>query len=215
MDGIHDLGGRDGFGPVVVERDEPVFHAPWERTARALVIAVVAHVPNPSGGTMRHSIERLDPALYLTTSYYEHWLMGAATMAVEAGIVTAAELEERAGGAFPFSRPVHPEAIAEAAAVAAEAAEAGGARFAVGSRVRVRRWHPRGHTRCPGYVMGRMGVITRADGWYSVPDVEAHSTERIKEATYSVRFEADELWADGQAGVAVHVDLWDSYLDAA
>ena len=41
MDGIHDLGGRDGFGPIVVEPDEPVFHEPWERTARALIIAVM------------------------------------------------------------------------------------------------------------------------------------------------------------------------------
>ena len=79
MDGIHDLGGRDGFGPVIVEPDEPVFHEPWERTARGLIIAVLGRIANPSGGAMRHTIERMDPALYLSTSYYEHWLTASAT----------------------------------------------------------------------------------------------------------------------------------------
>jgi nitrile hydratase len=212
VDGVHDLGGRDGFGPVVVEPDEPVFHAPWERTARALIIATVSAVPNPSGGAMRHTIERMDPGLYLTTSYYEHWLTAAATLAVEGGLLTHAELEERAGGAYPLCRPVHPDAPAEAAAAAAVV---GAGRFIVGSRVQVRRWHPRGHTRCPAYVMGRIGIVTRVDGAFNVPDVEAHSSDRIPEATYSVRFEADELWVDGQAGVTVNVDLWDRYLEAA
>ena len=212
MDGIHDLGGRDGFGPVIVEPDEPVFHEPWERTARALIIAVVGRIPNPSGGGMRHTIERMDPALYLSTSYYEHWLTAAATMAVEAGLVTIDEIEDRAGGAYPLCRAVHPDAPTEAAEAAARA---GRDRFAVGDRVRVRRWHPRGHTRCPAYVMGRVGVVTRTDGAFSVPDVEAHATDRVAEATYSVRFEADELWRDGQPGVAVHADLWDSYLEPA
>jgi nitrile hydratase len=211
VDGVHDLGGRDGFGPVVVEPDEPPFHEPWERTARALIIAAVSAVPNPSGGAMRHTIERMDPALYLTTSYYEHWLTAAATLAVEGGLLTQAELEDRAGGAYPLCRPVHPAAAAEAAA-AADVVGAG--RFIVGSRVRVRRWHPRGHTRCPAYVMGRVGIVTRVDGAFNVPDVEAHSAERIPEATYSVRFDADELWADGQPGVTVNVDLWDHYLEA-
>jgi nitrile hydratase subunit beta len=219
MDGIHDLGGRDGFGPVVVEPDEPVFHEPWERTARALITAVMGVVPNPGGGPLRHTIERMDPGLYLTSTYYEHWLTAAATLAVEAGIVTLDELEARAGGVYPLCRPEHPAAAAAAEAAIAEAAAAeavgGRGRFAVGSRVRVRRWHPHGHTRCPSYVMGHIGVITRADGAFSVPDIEAHSTERIPEATYAVRFEADELWADGQPGVVIHVDLWDRYLEPA
>ncbi len=35
MNGIHDMGGMHGFGPVTVEEGEPVFHAPWERTVFA------------------------------------------------------------------------------------------------------------------------------------------------------------------------------------
>jgi nitrile hydratase len=86
-------------------------------------------------------------------------------------------------------------------------------RFAAGDRVLVREWHPPGHTRCPGYVRGKAGVVVRMDGIYSVPDVEAHSTARRYEPTYSVRFDAAELWQDGQRGVTVHADLWDSYLE--
>jgi len=55
----------------------------------------------------------------------------------------------------------------------------------------------------------------RVDGIYSVPDIEAHGTARRHEPTYSVRFDAADLWHDGQHGVSVHVDLWDSYLEPA
>ena len=77
----------------------------------------------------------------------------------------------------------------------------------------MREWHPPGHTRCPRYVRGKTGTVTRVDGTYSVPDIEAHGTARRHEPTYSVRFDAGELWHDGQRGAAVHVDLWDSYLE--
>jgi nitrile hydratase len=204
VDGIHDLGGRMGFGPVVVEPDEPVFHEPWERTARALVSAVVVNLSSPSTPGFRHAIERMDPGHYLTSSYYEHWLTAAASLAVEAGMVTADELEERAGGAFPLSRPANPDRLA---------LEPGQARFSVGDRVRVRDWHPRRHTRCPEYVRGHVGEVVRCDGRFTVPDVEAHSPEPIDEATYSVRFAATELWGDSEGAVVVHVDLWDSYLE--
>jgi nitrile hydratase len=207
VDGIHDLGGRQGFGPVVVEADEPAFHERWEALARGLTMVVAGKVTNPSTSKFRHAIERMDPGHYLTSSYYEHWLTAAATLAVEAGLVTRDELEERARGAFPLSGPERAEPVTDA--------PPGRSRFAVGDRVRVRQWHPPGHTRCPGYIRGHAGVITRCDGAYSIPDVEAHSALRVNEATYSVRFDADELWKDGQPGVSVNVDLWDSYLEAA
>ena len=104
MDGIHDLGGVEGFGPVEVERDEPVFHADWERRAFRVNLAILMAL-QPSGGAFRHSIERMDPAHYLTSSYYEHWLTGVSTLLVEAGRVSSDELDRRAGGRFPLSRP--------------------------------------------------------------------------------------------------------------
>ena len=106
MDGVHDLGGRQGFGPVVVEQDEPVFHADWERVARAVTFATVANVDNPSTSKFRHAIERMAPAHYLSSSYYEHWLTAAATLAIEAGLVTPGELEARAGAPGSRSAPI-------------------------------------------------------------------------------------------------------------
>jgi nitrile hydratase subunit beta len=206
VDGIHDLGGMQGLGPVDHSPSEPPFHAPWEAVARALM-ELVADAVNASGGEFRHSIERMDPGHYLTSSYYEHWLTGAATLAVEHGLVSREELTARAGGAFPLSGPVLALAGPDTGPRRPEA------RFAVGDRVRVRDWHPAGHTRCPRYIRGKTGTVMRLDGIYSVPDVEAHSQARRHEPTYSVRFEAADLWHDGQDGVAVHVDLWDSYLE--
>src|SRR4029077_20846937 len=97
VDGVHDLGGRQGFGAVEVEENEPAFHWPWERAARALTFAALAHVENPNTSLFRHAIERMDPAHYLGSPYYEHWLTAAATLAVESGLVTRNELEGRAG----------------------------------------------------------------------------------------------------------------------
>jgi nitrile hydratase len=188
MDGIHDLGGREGFGPVPrPDPDEGAFHHDWERRAFGVAMAGAA-TGISTMDQFRHSMERMEPAHYLSSRYYEHWLTGVATRWVETGQLELAELERRAGGPFPLSRPVAGE---DAMAVA------GHPRFAVGDRVVVRRVHARGHHRCPGYVQGRTGVVVRLD----------------QKSTYSVRFDASELWGEGHH--AVHVDLADSYLDAA
>ena len=207
MDGVHDLGGLDGFGPVEREADEPVFHEDWERRVfRANSAVLLAGLAN--GGAFRHSIERMEPAQYLTSSYYEHWLTGMATLLVDRGIVEPAELDRRAGGRFPLSRPDRGVPPDEHGADRTEA------RFAAGDRVRVREWHPPGHTRAPRYVQGKRGEVVRQDGAFSVPDVEAHSDGRRIEPTYSVRFTSHELWGDGGArGEVMHVDLWEGYLE--
>ena len=206
MDGIHDLGGRQGFGEVGYSPAEPVFCHRWEAVARALLV-VVAGAVEVSGGEFRHSIERMEPGHYLTSSYYEHWLTAAATLAVEHGLVTRSELETRAGGRFPLSGPALVPPVADVGP------DVDAPRFAVGDRVQVRECHPPGHTRCPGYVRGKNGTVVRVDGIHSVPDIEAHGSARRREPTYSVRFDAADLWRDGQRGVRVHVDLWDSYLE--
>lgn len=206
---MHDLGGRQGFGPVAYEPNEPGgYHARWEAATRLLFRVILPrHLPNSADGALRHAIERMDAAQYLASSYYERWVTAAATLSVEAGIVTHDELEARAGVAFPLSLPVTAPTVTDP--------PEGASRFAVGDQVRVRGWHPAGHTRCPWYIRGHGGVVTRCDGVSSLPDVEAHSDQRVHEATYSVRFAADELWHDGQPGVTVNVDLWDSYLEPA
>ncbi|HSS08803.1 MAG TPA: nitrile hydratase subunit beta [Acidimicrobiales bacterium] len=206
MDGIHDLGGIEGFGPVERTAAEPVFGEAWERHAVRVALAVLAAL-KPGGAVFRHSIERMDPAHYLSSSYYEHWLTGLSTLLVEAGVVSQQELERRARGAFPLSRPDRETPPAELQAERIEA------RFAVGDIVRVREWHPLGHTRAPRYVQGKRGVVVRVDGPANLPDVEAHGGRRVLDPTYSVRFSAKELWGDGGAdGETINVDLWERYL---
>ena len=94
MDAIHDLGGMHGFGLIEPESDEPVFHEPWERRVFGMMIATFA------GGQFnvdqfRHAIERMAPAHYLESSYYEHWLAALETLLVESGALTRDELEAR------------------------------------------------------------------------------------------------------------------------
>ena len=207
MDGVHDLGGTAGFGAVEHPPDEPYFAEEWERRAFRFMLGGTG-AAGANGGMFRHSIERMDPAHYLESPYYEHWLTGVTTLLVEAGVVTPEELEERARGLFPLSRPVR----ATAPEIAAE--ERAEPRFAVGDRVRVREWHPRGHTRAPRYVQGKRGVVARVDGAANVPDVEAHGGGYVRNPVYCVRFPSTELWGEGGGdGEAVHVDLWECYLE--
>lgn len=206
MDGIHDLGGMAGFGPVEHTPAEPPFAADWERRAFATTLALLAALPRPSSA-FRHSIERMDPAHYLSASYYEHWLTGISTLAVEAGVVTRDELENRAGGGYPLSQPVRftpPSPPAERLRP----------RFAAGDRVRVRERHPSGHTRAPRYVRGKRGTVVRVEVTAPLPELEAHGAGHVLEPTYTVRFEASDLWGDEAAGgVSVGVGLWESYLE--
>jgi nitrile hydratase len=208
MDGAHDLGGRQGFGSVDAPPSEPTFAEDWER--RVLRLNMAGLIALQKGGPpWRHAIERMDPGHYLTSSYYEHWLTGIATLLVEAGLVSRDELEQRAGGSFPLSRSDRGVAPSEPESDRTEP------QFRVGDRVRVREWHPLGHTRAPAYVQGKPGMVTRCDGAYNVPDIEAHGGRKVLDPTYSVRFAAFDLWGDGGGeDVVVNVDLWECYLEA-
>ncbi len=208
MNGVHDLGGADGFGPVRVEPDAPVFHADWERR----VFGVVAMMIGRAIGNVhrfRHAIERMEPLHYLGSSYYEHWLTAVATLAVERGLVTRAELERHAGGRFPLSQPVRGEAPAAATPSAAAP------RFALGATVRVRNEHPQGHTRCPRYVRDKLGVVVRVDPAFELPDVAAHADRPCDQFQYCVRFAGRDLWGDdAEPTQTIHVDLSEGYLEA-
>jgi nitrile hydratase subunit beta len=214
MDGVHDLGGMDDFGRVVYEPDEPVFRAGWEGRVFGIggLLALQGLV---SANRVRHAIERMDPVHYLGSPYYEHWLTGFATLAVENGLVSGHELEARCGGAFPLSRPSH-GTLWQGRSQTGPRAHGSGARFAVGERVRVSNVHPRGHTRCPRYVRGREGSIASIDGEFTLPDAEAHGEDPPVEATYCVRFDSAELWGrEAEPGTSVSVGLWESYLEPA
>jgi nitrile hydratase len=220
VNGIHDLGGMDGFGPVAVEAHEPAFHEAWERVVFGFTVAVLGRGIG-SGNAYRHGVERMDPAHYLLAPYYERMMTGIATMLVDHGVITRAELDTRVPGGFPLGRPAMAPRLEPVAAVPDEAAassdDASAApvpRFALGDRVRVRNVETPGHTRCPRYVRGRRGAIVRVDPRFALPDLEAHTGERRCEYTYAVRFTAAELWgAAAGDGETIHVDLWESYLE--
>ena len=209
MDGIHDLGGMSGFGPVEVEHDEPVFHEPWEALACSLNVLGIAALGAYNADEYRHSIERMDPAHYLVAPYYERVLTGVATLLVEKGVVTRDELEARAGGPFPLSRPVAEQPTADLRPQPQP-------RFSVGDRVVVCDINPAGHTRAPRYVRGKRGVVVHIAPKFSFPDAAAHGLKHRTEHTYHVEFLARELWADAvRRNETVVVDLWDSYLEGA
>ena len=209
MDGIHDLGGMSGFGAVEIEPNEPVFHEPWEARAFALNNLGVRVLAAYNVHEYRHAVERMDPAQYLAASYYERWLTGVATLLVEKGVVALAELEARAGGRFPLSRPA-----AEVKPIGVTPRER--PRFAAGDAVAVRDIHPAGHTRVPRYVRGKRGVVLRVSKRFEFPDLAGHALPAHLEPTYHVEFEARELWTDAaESRETVIVDLWESYLEAA
>ena len=223
MDGVHDLGGMQGFGRVMREENEPVFHARWE----AEVLAMMRAGGGRGGYNLdefRHAIERMRPAHYLAATYYEKWLDGITRLYMEKGVVTEAEMEARA--AFFAARP---EASASAALTAPlpprvpfnpgwtqEVIRETGAkpRFAPGDPVITRNIHPRGHTRLPRYARGKRGVIHRVHGVHVFPDSHAHGLGEHPQPLYSVRFDARELWGeDAEPRQSVHLDLWESYLE--
>jgi len=223
MDGVHDLGGMHGFGPVEREENEPPFHAPWE----AAVVAIMRATGSAAGlyniDEFRHGIERMDPAHYLGSSYFEHWLDGIARVLSEKGVISSAEMDART--AFFLERPGVPATAALAGPPAEPAA--GGRRepetsfrtptalprFAVGAAVVTRNMHPVGHTRLPRYARGKRGVIASPRGFHVFPDTSAHGLGEQPQHVYSVRFDARELWGEvAEPKQHVYLDLWESYL---
>lgn len=209
MDGVHDLGGMNGFGRVEYEQNEPVFHAPWQATAFAINMVSIGALRAYNADQYRHSVERMTPAHYFRASYYERMLTGAATLLVEAGTIDLDDLERRAGGAFPLAQPNADDPMADLT-------PAPEARFKVGDQVRVLDIHPHGHTRAPRFCRGRSGTVIRVAPKFTFPDTSAHGRAHRKEHTYHVEFAASELWNEPDYGDrdTVVVDLWDSYLEA-
>jgi nitrile hydratase beta subunit len=202
MDGMHDLGGKQGFGPVRHVPDAPVFHAAWERRVNAMYsLAVKLGIFNMD--EYRHAIERMEPRHYLAAGYYERTLTSLATLCVEKGVVPHAELEQRAGGMFPLALPAAP----------GRSNVAGRTRHAVGDRVRVRTDLVAGHVRLPAYIRGKTGVVVGESPVYPFPDAHAHGVEAADEPTYDVRFDALELWPDAAEPAFVHVGVFESYLE--
>jgi nitrile hydratase subunit beta len=227
MNGAHDLGGMHGFGPIAAEpeKEEPVFHAAWEKRVFGLVLTTGA-LGKWNIDKSRFARERQRPADYLRHSYYENWLAGLQTLLVEKGLVTPEEMASGIAAGLADAdvrgRLLKAQDIAETLALGSPAAVPAMAppRFQAGDRVKCKNRHPTGHTREPRYVRGRVGVIHEHHGTHIFPDDSAaggpNPAATRGRHLYSVRFAAQELWGENADGnSAVYVDLWEDYLEPA
>jgi nitrile hydratase len=219
MNGVHDMGGMHGMGPVEPEPNEPVFHHDWEKRVLALALAT-GFLRRWNIDMGRFTIEQMPAADYLKATYYEKWLYRTERLLVERGLLTA---EELAAGR-PAGRAMDVRALSAAEVQTALRGRRAARmddhlkapRFKAGDRVRARNIHPPGHTRLPRYARGKIGVIDRDHGVFILPDEHARSGTKVPSHCYAVRFEGRELWGD-DAGPrdAVYIDLFDEYLEPA
>ena len=197
MNGVHDMGGMHGFGPVGPERDEPVFHHAWEGRVFAMRLAA-SMLGRWNIDIGRHAVERMDPAEYLASTYYERWLASLETLLIEAGLATREEIDSGVPtGAAPASlRVPAPNDVDRIAAkgrnfrVDADIEP----RFRVGDAIVTRNDHPLGHTRLPRYARARHGVIERVHGVFVFADTSGSKLGDKPQHLYSVRFTARELF---------------------
>jgi nitrile hydratase len=217
VDGMHDLGGMHGFGPVRTPDGDLAYHESWE--LRAQFIGLLSKV---SGGTMRPNIEQLSPAEYLASSYYVRWLAAAEQLHLRVGAVTESELEGwrqrfEDDPDLPVPRHENPELARRVVAMLSAGnplPKAASPLFDAGESVVVRRIHPETHHRCPRYVRGARGAIEMVCGDDRVPG--AAPGDNQVEAVYTVRFDSVDLWGvTDEPPFVVLVDLWQGYLEAA
>jgi nitrile hydratase len=222
MDGVHDLGGKHGFGGVDHSDDARVFHGRWEAAVFAMVNAAARAGAWHNSDQFRHAVERIDPVAYLTQGYYGRWLGGLETLLVEAGLLTTVELQARLaqrGGsprdrvaARPASSPVSlggpPQGLGSQRHL-------GSAIFNVGDKVTTLNYGKPTHTRLPAYVRGKSGTITKLHGGWIYPDTNAQGLGECPQVLYTVTFSGAELWQEGDAKLAVNLDLFEPYLAAA
>lgn len=219
MDGVHDMGGMDGFGKVEAEPNEPVFHHRWE--GRVLAISrALGFFRSWTIDTSRYAIEMLSPAVYLTASYYERWFLRNVRLLVERGLIGEDELaagralgpgKNLARGRFTLADV---DSVTRRGSYGRPAPAP--ARFAVGDRVRTKNIHPKTHTRLPRYARGRVGVVERVHGAHVFPDSVSAGKGEDPQWLYTVRFDARELWGpDADPKLKVSIEAFEPYLEHA
>ena len=219
MDGIHDMGGMDGFGKVEPEPNEPVFHAKWESRVMAMNRAMGA-----TGAwnidMSRFSREVLPPDVYLSSSYYRKWFLGLEQMLLERGLIDADEVEtghaKRPGK--PLKRGNFTLADVERVLTRGSFSRTpqGPARYKPGDRVRCKNIHPVTHTRLPRYVRGHVGTVERIQGCHVFPDAAATGRGDNPQWLYTVCFDGRELWGpEADPSMTISIDAFEPYLDLA
>lgn len=224
MDGIHDLGGMQGFGPVAVEDNEPVFDARWQ----AKMVAIHQYYRSIGAwkniDQFRHAIERIDPVAYLSHGYYGRWLGGIETLCVEAGVLTQEEISKRveelvgvpADGSIAARPRSNPNPLGPDPGESLIQHIAAEPQFEVGQLVITRMLSHSGHTRLPRYARGSRGVIVKFNGGWVFPDTSAAGQGENPQYLYTVAFKGQELWGhEAEPHTTVHLDCFESCLKSA
>jgi nitrile hydratase beta subunit len=219
VNGVHDMGGMHGMGPIQTEKNEPVFHEPWEGRSYAVTRAMGAW-GKWNLDALRFQRELIAPVDYFRMSYYERWIVALVELMLKTGLVTRTELDtERPDpGSARHSPPLTAEKvpILVSKGIPATRNVNVAASFHAGQRVRARNINPVGHTRLPRYARGKTGTINRDHGVFLFPDTNALFLGEKPQHVYSVRFASQELWGDQAAPQdSVYLDLWDDYLEPA
>ena len=219
MDGIHDLGGKQGYGPIDVDDGESSFHHDWE--GREWGIAQCARTPGITIDWWRHCRELIMPVDYLGRSYFDSWAQTDFATYIEAGWITLAEVD--AGHSLDDTRPEPPPALGVAQVLDEDRAHAyrfdaeidTPPKFDLGEQVRTLAHGHAGHTRLPQYARDRVGVVHARHGAHVFPDLSARGQE-IHQHLYSIVFDAAELWPEARGSRdKVYLDLWEAYLREA
>src|SRR5215217_3315302 len=199
MNGVHDMGGMHGFGPIAREVNEPIFHADWEAHVRAMMTEVRSRGYFNIDAS-RHGIERMEPAHYLRASYYERWLATIELNLIEGGFLASEELDARTAllREDPDATLPRRAAVATVPEPTDESPDTPlpESCFAVGDAIVTRNVHPPGHTRLPRYARGKPCVIHRIYGPQTFPDTNAHGLGKQPQMLYNVRFAGSDLWGD-------------------
>jgi nitrile hydratase len=219
VDGIHDMGGTEGWGTVSIPPDEPVFAEPWEAKVFAFG-ALSARLSGRNLDAMRHAIDRLHPYDYVAHGYSGRWLGCTETMLVESGVLAPGAVEARARKLRgedveepPDPEPNKPDYKPTAAGSIRTIDQE--PRFQEGDRVRAKEWGPSGHTRLVRYIRGREGTVAKIQPAQVLPDTHAHFVAENAQHVYAVRFESTELWGPDAESFALTIDCYDDYLDPA
>jgi nitrile hydratase subunit beta len=219
MNGVHEMGGMDGFGKVAAEPNEPVFHHDWEGRVMAMVRAMGA-----AGAfnidTSRYYRESLPPDIYLACTYYQKWFLGLEDMLIDKGFISASDVAagHSESAAKPLKRGKFTLNDLERVMVRGKFGRdpSAPAKFKPGDRVRARNIHPATHTRLPRYVRGHVGVVERNLGCSVFPDSAAVEAGENPQWLYTVVFDGVELWgADSDPTLKVSIDAFEPYLEVA
>ncbi len=222
MNGGQDLGGMQGFGPVIesleAEAADPDFHAEWEERVMSMVVALGA-CGQWNIDQSRYARESMSPIEYQSSSYYKIWLEGVTKLLLDRGMVLPKEL--RSGmleqAAIPVPGMMEKAKVWDALhslAGAADRPETGKPKFAVGEKIRTINEHPTGHTRLPRYARASYGVITKILGFHVFPDSSGNDKGEDPQWLYQVRFPAQELWGKSANALdSVTLDLWEPHFE--